>query len=236
MRLAEARPARAWCTWPATDSSGGATRCSPGCGWPTVDHRGRDPASGSHRRAGRAERLRVRQHGRSAEPVGLGWAFLAAGASGVVVSQWMVHDDATHQLMGPFYRGFVAGAPPAARCARRSSRPPRASAPVLLGAVQLPGRSRPRTRTVRDCTEEHSLRRGPAMGPCWLRAVAVALHRRTARRGPGGRDLVVQVNQERGYAIADVTRRYGPGSADPGRGAAIYRVRTTWSGRATWSS
>ena len=53
------------------------------------------------------------QHGRSAEPVGLGWAFLAAGASGVVVSQWMVHDDATHQLMGRFYRGLIAGADPA---------------------------------------------------------------------------------------------------------------------------
>ena len=53
------------------------------------------------------------QHGRSAEPVGLGWAFLAAGASGVVVSQWMVHDDATHQLMGRFYRGLITGADPA---------------------------------------------------------------------------------------------------------------------------
>ena len=53
------------------------------------------------------------QHGRSAEPVGLGWAFLAAGASGVVVSQWMVHDDATHQLMGRFYRELISGADPA---------------------------------------------------------------------------------------------------------------------------
>jgi CHAT domain-containing protein len=53
------------------------------------------------------------QLGESAEPVGLGWAFLAAGASGVVVSQWVVQDEATQELMGGFYRGLVAGLHPA---------------------------------------------------------------------------------------------------------------------------
>jgi CHAT domain-containing protein len=53
------------------------------------------------------------QLGEAAEPVGLGWAFLAAGASGVVVSQWRVSDDATRELMGSFYRALVAGVPPA---------------------------------------------------------------------------------------------------------------------------
>ena len=53
------------------------------------------------------------QLGETAEPVGLGWAFLAAGASGVVVSQWVVQDDATRELMGSFYRALVAGVHPA---------------------------------------------------------------------------------------------------------------------------
>ncbi len=53
------------------------------------------------------------QLGEAAEPVGLGWAFLAAGASGVVVSQWRVQDEATRELMGTFYRALVAGVPPA---------------------------------------------------------------------------------------------------------------------------
>ncbi len=51
-------------------------------------------------------------HGRAAEPVGLGWAFLAAGASGVVVSQWPVHDEATLFTMAEFYCGLRSGLPP----------------------------------------------------------------------------------------------------------------------------
>lgn len=55
------------------------------------------------------------RHGsNSAEPVGLAWAFLAAGASGVVVSQWLVDDEVTAQLMTTLYRGLAAGRPPAA--------------------------------------------------------------------------------------------------------------------------
>ncbi len=47
------------------------------------------------------------------EPVGLAWAFLAAGASGVVVSQWLVHDEVTAELMTHYTRLVVAGHPPA---------------------------------------------------------------------------------------------------------------------------
>ena len=50
---------------------------------------------------------------RTAEPVGLGWAFLAAGATGVLVSQWMVHDEAALVLMTQLYRRLAAGVPPA---------------------------------------------------------------------------------------------------------------------------
>ncbi len=49
----------------------------------------------------------------TAEPVGLAWAFLAAGASGVVVSQWIVDDDATATLMSAMYAHLAKGMPPA---------------------------------------------------------------------------------------------------------------------------
>ncbi len=52
-------------------------------------------------------------HDRAAEPIGLGWAFLAAGAAGVVVSTWEVHDEATLTLMSELYRLLAAGSPPA---------------------------------------------------------------------------------------------------------------------------
>lgn len=52
-----------------------------------------------------------RQGGSTAEPVGLAWAFLAAGASGLVVSQWVVHDDVTAQLMSALYEHLVSGLP-----------------------------------------------------------------------------------------------------------------------------
>ncbi|MGH9185674.1 MAG: CHAT domain-containing protein [Acidimicrobiales bacterium] len=54
-----------------------------------------------------------RQGGGTAEPVGLAWAFLAAGAAGVVVSQWVVHDDTTTMLMSELYRHLLDGAHPA---------------------------------------------------------------------------------------------------------------------------
>jgi CHAT domain-containing protein len=49
----------------------------------------------------------------TAEPIGLAWAFLAAGASGVVVSQWIVDDDATATLMSAMYANLAAGLPAA---------------------------------------------------------------------------------------------------------------------------
>lgn len=48
------------------------------------------------------------------DPVGLAWAFLAAGAAGAIVSQWVVHDDVTVDLMSTMYRELRAGARPAA--------------------------------------------------------------------------------------------------------------------------
>lgn len=47
------------------------------------------------------------------EPVGLAWAFLAAGASGVIVSQWLVDDAVTQQLMVELYTGLAVGRSPA---------------------------------------------------------------------------------------------------------------------------
>jgi CHAT domain-containing protein len=49
----------------------------------------------------------------SAEPIGLAWAFLAAGARGAVVSQWLVDDTVTAQLMSVLYRELAAGSAPA---------------------------------------------------------------------------------------------------------------------------
>lgn len=54
-----------------------------------------------------------RHHTDTAEPVGLAWALLAAGAAGAVVSQWVVHDDVTATLMSDFYRRLTAGDDPA---------------------------------------------------------------------------------------------------------------------------
>ncbi len=52
-------------------------------------------------------------HGRAAEAVGLGWAFLAAGAGGLLVSQWPVHDEVTLELMSRLYDQLVTGISPA---------------------------------------------------------------------------------------------------------------------------
>jgi tetratricopeptide (TPR) repeat protein len=49
----------------------------------------------------------------SAEQMGLASAFLAAGASGVVASQWLIDDDATSVLMPAMYAGLADGLGPA---------------------------------------------------------------------------------------------------------------------------
>ena len=49
----------------------------------------------------------------TAEPVGLAWAFLAAGASGVIVSQWIVDDATATTLMSAMYTNLAAGLAPA---------------------------------------------------------------------------------------------------------------------------
>jgi CHAT domain-containing protein len=46
--------------------------------------------------------------------VGLGWAFLRAGAGGVLVSLWSVEDSATAELMTAFHRGLRDGLDPVA--------------------------------------------------------------------------------------------------------------------------
>lgn len=49
----------------------------------------------------------------TAEPVGLAWAFLAAGASGVIVSQWIVDDAVAVDVMRALHEHLDAGAKPA---------------------------------------------------------------------------------------------------------------------------
>jgi CHAT domain-containing protein len=48
------------------------------------------------------------------EVLGLVRGFLAAGASALLIGQWLVDDAATTDLMTGFYRAYLAGAPPAA--------------------------------------------------------------------------------------------------------------------------
>lgn len=50
-------------------------------------------------------------HASQREPVGLAWAFLAAGAAGVVVCQWHVADAATAEVMAGLHRALAAGTP-----------------------------------------------------------------------------------------------------------------------------
>ena len=81
----------------------------------------------------------------TAEPVGLAWAFLAAGASGAVVSRWIVHDDAAADLFGAFYTRLAAGVPPSCGAPGGAARHRRGPPPsVLLGAVQLRRHPSPR--------------------------------------------------------------------------------------------
>lgn len=47
------------------------------------------------------------------EPAGLTWAFLAAGASGVITSRWAADDQITAELMRQLYREIASGCSPA---------------------------------------------------------------------------------------------------------------------------
>jgi CHAT domain-containing protein/tetratricopeptide (TPR) repeat protein len=51
-----------------------------------------------------------RQRSRGAEPLGLSWAFLGAGAAAVLVSLWTVQDNVASHLMSAFYDHLNAGA------------------------------------------------------------------------------------------------------------------------------
>ena len=53
------------------------------------------------------------RQGPSAEPTGLPWAFLAAGARGVVASKWIVHDEVATDLATEFYSSLSSGGDPA---------------------------------------------------------------------------------------------------------------------------
>lgn len=53
------------------------------------------------------------KRGHDVEALGLAWAFLAAGARGVVASMWNVHDEAARVLMTEFYRQLCLGLGPA---------------------------------------------------------------------------------------------------------------------------
>jgi CHAT domain-containing protein len=79
------------------------------------------------------------------EPLGLSWAFLAAGAASVVVSLWTVQDDVTAEMMTAFYDELNAGLDPA-RALRKAQRSIAARFPhpyhwapfTVVGAPPLP--------------------------------------------------------------------------------------------------
>ncbi len=58
------------------------------------------------------------RHGGRGEPIGLGWAFLAAGATGVLVTQWKVDDQAARELMDAYYRALTDRLEPASALRR----------------------------------------------------------------------------------------------------------------------
>jgi CHAT domain-containing protein len=70
--------------------------------------------------------------------VGLGWAFLRAGAHQVVASLWAVDDASTPQLMDDFYRELSQGKSAAARCqAQHASFRRPAESSLLLGIAAV---------------------------------------------------------------------------------------------------
>ena len=91
-------------------------------------------------------------HGRHREPVGLAWAFLAAGAASAVVAQWHVADAATAQVMASLHAGLVAGLPAdeALRAAQREAAGAELH-PYFWGAFALVSSPAPRAHGV-ACT------------------------------------------------------------------------------------
>ena len=60
--------------------------------------------------------------------IGLGWSFLRAGASGIVVSHWTVDDASAARLMVAFHRHLAEGVEPV-RALALASRELKASSP-----------------------------------------------------------------------------------------------------------
>ncbi len=78
------------------------------------------------------------------EQLGLGRAFLAAGASSLVISLWPVEDNATNELMTRFYQNLLKGegkaqALRAAQCSLLHWEGPRFSHPFFWAAFRLVG-------------------------------------------------------------------------------------------------
>lgn len=82
------------------------------------------------------------------EQLGLGRAFLAAGASSLVMSLWPVEDDATSELMQHFYQRLLKGdtkvqALRAAQCSLLKSAKPACTHPYFWAAFRLVGETGP---------------------------------------------------------------------------------------------
>jgi len=78
------------------------------------------------------------------EQLGLGRAFLAAGASSLVMSLWPVEDDSTSELMQHFYQRLLKGdtkvqALRAAQCSLLKSAKPAYTHPYFWAAFRLVG-------------------------------------------------------------------------------------------------
>lgn len=99
-----------------------------GDGWVTADDLAAMPLAGTLVVLSACESGRQAGRGRGDESTGLTWALLAAGAIGVVVSQWLVDDRAGAELMTDLHHRLAAGQAPDlalrdAQLACRANRP-----------------------------------------------------------------------------------------------------------------
>ena len=94
-----------------------------------------------------------------AEPLGLAWAGLAAGASGVVVSQRVLDDAAAASLMSDFHTALAGGMPPAAALRNaqltRAAEQPHPYYWAAMAYVATPGAAATDTAATNTRTEEH---------------------------------------------------------------------------------